>query len=247
LPTSITLPTQYTNDIKKLYNSHQYSEQDVFKILAKTANTLNFSELTIDDFDAHGGVITLSAKPTSTVYKTGVSLPIYVNLSTSVYLEYTTTNMVRNTTYNVSKFIYHTTDVKTSSNTTYTIVGGTKTINNDLNNLQPVESTETISFNPKNGQIRYNSKDTNFSGGIFTIKASYTVDETEYEGETKTVTYYSYWTFYAPAYTVPYVPESFQTTVYIRNANVKTSRNNSEEVSQIYLHNTGSYGIPANY
>ncbi|MDR0341111.1 MAG: hypothetical protein LBH55_02455, partial [Mycoplasmataceae bacterium] len=81
----------------------------------------------------------------------------------------------------------------------YEIVGKTLT-NNET--FQDVESTGTIQFKPKTGQIRYLAQDKDFVGGIYTIKATYTINETfnDLQGE---VQYTSYWTFYAPAYTAP--------------------------------------------
>jgi hypothetical protein len=165
----------------------------VFKILAKENKTLNFSELTIEDFNANAGVITLKAKPTSTVYRTGTTFPVYVNLSHAVRLEYTTTNLVRGSTIYSPTFKYHDQTIAISSDYnafTFDIFGGTK--KGDSGKMGDVNGNSTILFDKKDGRIQYKNQDTiDFVGGIYTVKVTYTVQET-FEDKTGEVKYSSY-------------------------------------------------------
>jgi hypothetical protein len=165
----------------------------VFKILAKENKTLNFSELTIEDFNANAGVITLKAKPTSTVYKTGTTFPVYVNLSHAVRIDYTTTNLVRATSGNIYSptFTYHDQTVNISSNSSkfkFEIIGGKSGANGSLGD---VNGDSTIRFDNKDGKIQYYAQNKDFAGGIYTVKVTYTVQET-FEDKTGEVKYSSY-------------------------------------------------------
>lgn len=205
LPTNITLPTIYDST---RFRTGEVSEQEVFGLMVQSPCTqaLNYSELTIDSYDADTGIIKVVPKLTSTVYKLTAGTNVYVNLSNSFTLFYDKPTLSRGNTANPKikyrgKEYTNTTDPKISSLGTikYTFTKG---------NIDGV-----FKENTDNGTIEYQST-ADSKGGIILVAAELTINETDVNGEAQKNIYTSYFSVYIVPYATYVTPSHVRTGTF---------------------------------